>query len=572
MPQINVNGKSVHSEPHETLLEVLRREGIRVPTLCHWEGLQAVGACRMCVVELEGQANLVPACATPAVDGMRVLSHSPRVVDARKTIVELILANHPDDCLYCPRKGSCELLRLATDLGITERTYRGARIHHPKDVSSPSLVRDPAKCILCGRCVRVCSQIQHVGAIDFTSRGAAALVAPAFGDGLNISTCVHCGQCQMACPTGALTDARHIRRVTAALEDPSMTVVIQHAPSVSVTLGEYFGFAPGTDVDGLMVAALRRMGFKVVFDTSFAADLTVMEEAAELVDRLRNHGPLPMFTSCSPAWVRFVENFHPRWRGHISTCKSPQQMMGALIKNVWAKNNDLPPDRVFSVSVMPCTAKKAEARRPEMITDGRFDVDAVLTTRELAELVVMKGIDFATLQPSLPDHPFGTRSSAGKLFGATGGVMEAALRTAHHMITGKNPPPGPMTALRESDGVRELTLSIEGMELRVVAVSGLAAADRVLGEIEAGRMNPHLVEVMSCPGGCIAGGGQPHGHDPRAVEARMQALYKLDRGSFLRFAHENEEIRRLYAEVLGEPLGELSHSLLHTGVGGNHAH
>jgi len=570
MPQINVNGKSVHTEPHETLLEVLRREGIRIPTLCHWEGLPAVGACRLCVVELAGQANLVPACATPAVEGMRVLSHSARVVDARKTIVELILANHPDDCLYCPRKGSCELLALANELGITERTYRGAKIHHPKDVSSPSLVRDPEKCILCGRCVRVCSQIQHVGAIDFTSRGAATLVAPAFGDGLNISSCVHCGQCVMACPTGALTDARHLRRVTAAIEDPSMTVVIQHAPSVSVTLGEYFGFPAGTDVDGLMVAALRRLGFKVVFDTSFSADLTVMEEAAELVDRIRNQGPLPMFTSCSPAWVKFVENFHPRWREHVSTCKSPQQMMGALIKNVWAKNNDLHPDRIFSVSVMPCTAKKAEARRPEMLTEGRFDVDAVLTTRELAELITMKGIDFATLTPSLPDHPFGTRSSAGKLFGATGGVMEAALRTAVHMITGQNPPAEPISALRESDGVRELTLTVGELELRVVAVSGLAAAERVLEEIEAGRMNPHLVEVMSCPGGCIAGGGQPYGHDARAVAARMQALYKVDRGATLRFAHENEEIRRLYREVLGEPLGELSHRLLHTGNGGHH--
>ena len=570
MPQIIVNGKTVHTDPHESLLEVLRREGIRIPTLCHWEGLPAVGACRLCVVELDGQANLVPACATPATEGMRVQTHSPRVVDARKTIIELILANHPDDCLYCPRKGSCELLRLANELGITERTYRGAKIHHPKDVSSPSLVRDPEKCILCGRCVRVCSQIQHVGAIDFTSRGAATLVAPAFGDGLNISSCVHCGQCVTACPTGALTDARHIRRVTTALEDPSLTVVIQHAPSVSVTLGEHFGFAPGTDVDGLMVAALRRLGFKVVFDTSFTADLTVMEEAAELVDRIQNRGPLPMFTSCSPAWVRYVENFHPRWRPHVSTCKSPQQMMGSLIKNVWAGNNGIHPDRVFSVSVMPCTAKKAEARRPEMLTDGRFDVDAVLTTRELAELITMKGIDFSTLTPSRPDHPFGTRSSAGKLFGATGGVLEAALRTAHHMLTGKNPAAEPIQALRESEGIRELTLKVGDLELRVAAVSGLAAADRLLAEIEAGRMNPHLVEVMSCPGGCIAGGGQPYGHDADAVTARMQALYKLDRGATLRFAHENEEILRLYREVLGKPLGEASHRFLHTGDGGHH--
>ncbi len=571
MPQITVNGKSVRTEPHENLLEVLRREGVRIPTLCHWEGLPAVGACRLCVVELEGQANLVPACATPAVEGMRVHTHSARVVDARKTIIELILANHPDDCLYCPRKGSCELLQLATELGVTERTYRGARIRHARDVSSPSLVRDPEKCILCGRCVRVCSQIQGVGAIDFTGRGAATLVAPAFIDGLNVSSCVHCGQCVMACPTGALTDARHLRRVTAALDDPQLTVVIQHAPSVSVTLGEYFGFPAGTDVDGLLVAALRRLGFKVVFDTSFTADLTVMEEASELVERIRHGGPLPMFTSCSPAWVRYVETFHPRWREHVSTCKSPQQMMGALIKNVWAKRQGVPADQVFSVSVMPCTAKKAEARRPEMLTDGRFDVDAVLTVRELAELIVMKGVDFRTLEPSRPDRPFGARSSAGKLFGATGGVLEAALRTAAFLLTGKNPT-ADLTALRDSDGVRELTLEVGGLELKVVAVSGLAAAARVLGEIESGHLKPHLVEVMSCPGGCVAGGGQPYGTDAAAVAARVQALHRLDRGAPVRFAHENAEIGDLYREVLGEPLGELSHRLLHTHqAGGNHA-
>jgi iron-only hydrogenase group A len=569
MPTINVNGKSVRTEPRETLLEALRREGIRIPTLCHWEGLPAVGACRLCVVELEGQANLVPACATPVVEGMRVHTHSARVVDARKTIIELLLSNHPDDCLYCPRKGTCELLRLATELGVTERTYRGARIRHAKDVSSPSLVRDPEKCILCGRCVRVCSQVQGVGAIDFTGRGAATLVAPAFIDGLNVSTCVHCGQCVMACPTGALTDARHLRRVTAALDDPDLTVVVQHAPSVSVTLGEYFNFPPGTDVDGLLVAALRRLGFDVVFDTSFTADLTVMEEASELVERIRTHGPLPMFTSCSPAWVRYVETFHPRWRDHVSTCKSPQQMMGSLIKNVWARRQGVPADRIFSVSVMPCTAKKAEARRPEMLTDGRFDVDAVLTVRELAELIVSKGIDFRALDPAQPDHPFGTRSSSGKLFGATGGVLEAALRTACFLLTGENPT-SDLTALRDTDGVRELALQVGGTELRVVAVSGLAAAARVLEEIEAGHLAPHLVEVMSCPGGCVAGGGQPHGQDATAVAARMQALHRLDRGAPLRFAHENPEIRALYEAELGEPLGETSHHLLHTHQGGSH--
>ncbi len=563
MTQITLNGKIVQAAPRETLLEVIRREGIRIPTLCHWEGLPAVGACRLCVVEVEGQANLVPACATPVAEGMAVRTHSPRVVDARRTILELILANHPDDCLFCSRKDSCELLRLSAEMGISGRTWHGAKIRHPRDVSSPSISRDPSKCILCGRCVRVCSQIQGVGAIDFTSRGATTLVAPAFGDGLNASECVHCGQCVAACPTGALSDASHIARVLEALSNPSLVTVVQHAPSVSVTLGEYFGFEPGTDVDGLLVAALRRLGFSHVFDTSFTADLTIMEEAAELVERIRGGGPLPLFTSCSPAWVRYVETFHPRFVPNLSTCKSPQQMMGSIIKNVWARREGIAPRRVFSVAVMPCTAKKAEARRPEMLSEGIFDVDAVLTTRELAALITMQGIDFRELHPQPADHPFGTRSSSGKLFGVTGGVLEAAARTAVHALTGSNPAPGSFSQLRETAGVREMRIETAGVQLNVVAVSGLAAARRVLEEIEAGRMQAHMVEVMSCPGGCISGGGQPHGTDARAVAARAQALYRIDRGAPLRFSHENPDILRLYEEELGKPLGPKSHQLLH---------
>lgn len=563
MTQLTLNGKTVQAAPRETLLEVIRREGIHVPTLCHWEGLPAVGACRLCVVEVEGQANLVPACATPVVEGMAVRTHSPRVVDARRTILELILANHPDDCLFCSRKNSCELLKLAAEMGISGRTWHGAKIHHPKDVSSPAISRDPAKCILCGRCVRVCSQIQAVGAIDFTSRGATTLVAPAFGEGLNASSCVHCGQCVRACPTGALTDASHIPRVLAALSDPSLITVVQHAPSVSVTLGEYFGFEPGADVEGLLVSALRKLGFSHVFDTSFTADLTVMEEASELVERIRNNGPLPMFTSCSPAWVRYVETFYPRFVPHLSTCKSPQQMMGSIIKNVWARREGIVPRRVFSVAIMPCTAKKAEARRPEMLSEGVFDVDAVLTTRELADLITMQGIDFRQLHPQTADHPFGTRSSSGKLFGVTGGVLEAAARTAVHALTGVNPDVDAFVQLHENAGIREMTVQAGGMQLHVVAVSGLAAARRVLEEIESGRMQAHIVEVMSCPGGCIAGGGQPYGTDERAVAARAQALYRIDGGTTLRFSHENPDILRLYEEELGKPLSEKSHQLLH---------
>lgn len=563
MTQLTLNGKTVQAAPRETLLEVIRREGIHVPTLCHWEGLPAVGACRLCVVEVEGQTNLVPACATPVVEGMAVRTHSPRVVDARRMILELILANHPDDCLFCSRKNSCELLTLAAEMGISGRTWHGAKIHHPKDVSSPAISRDPATCILCGRCVRICSQIQAVGAIDFTSRGATTLVAPAFGEGLNASSCVHCGQYVRACPTGALTDASHISRVLAALSDPALVTVVQHAPSVSVTLGEYFGFEPGADVEGLLVAALRTLGFSHVFDTSFTADLTVMEEASELVERIRNNGPLPMFTSCSPAWVRYVETFYPRFVPHLSTCKSPQQMMGSIIKNIWARREGIAPRRVFSVAIMPCTAKKAEARRPEMISEGVFDVDAVLTTRELADLITMQGIDFRQLHPQTADHPFGTRSSSGKLFGVTGGVLEAAARTAVHALTGVNPDWDDFVQLHENAGIREMTVQAGGMQLHVVAVSGLAAARRVLEEMEAGRIQAHIVEVMSCPGGCIAGGGQPYGTDERAVAARAQALYRIDRGTTLRFSHENPDILRLYEEELGKPLSAKSHQLLH---------
>jgi iron-only hydrogenase group A len=478
MVQITVNQRELEAKSGETLLECMRRHGISVPTLCHIDGLPPSGACRMCVVEIEGMPNLAPSCAFPVHDGLRVMTHSPRVVEARKTIVELLLADHPDDCLFCPRSGNCRLQELAMELGV-QRRYTGARTESELDVSSPSITRDPAKCILCGKCVRVCEEVQHVAAIDFVGRGSLTHIGTAFDEGLNISSCINCGQCVMVCPTGALTERNDIPDVIAALDDPDLHVVVQHAPSISVTLGEEFGLAPGTEVAGLMTAALRMIGFERVFDTGFAADLTIMEEGSELVHRLQNGGKLPMLTSCSPGWIKYVETFFPEFIENLSTCKSPQQMMGAVIKSFYAEREGIDPNKIFSVSIMPCTAKKYEAARPEMAHQGIQDVDAVLTTRELARLIQMRGIDFRHITPDTADTPFGERTSAGKLFGATGGVMEAAIRSAHFLATGSEMSDVKVEAVRGFDGLKQAKVNIGGVELGVAVVSGVGECEAV---------------------------------------------------------------------------------------------
>jgi len=565
MPFIEVNSRPVEMKPGEMLLSTIRRAGVRVPTLCALPALDPTGACRICVVEVENYRGLVPSCCVPVVEGMKVKTHSSRAVKARKTVVELLLANHPEDCMYCPRDGACQLQALAIQHGVRERRFPGAsQSQRTCDVSSPSLVRDPAKCILCGKCVRVCEEIQGISAIDFNGRGSQTVVGPAFGDGLNVSSCVNCGQCVVACPTAALTEQSHIKTVLAALNDPQRYVVIQHAPAVSVTLAETFGLPAGTDVAGSMTAALRRLGFRRVFDTSFAADVTVMEEASELVARIKNGGPLPMFTSCSPGWIKFVEQFYGDMIPHLSTCKSPQQMLGALIKSHFAAREGLEPRRIFTVAAMPCTAKKFEARRPEMAEGGLPDTDAVLTTRELVEIIGMHGLDLCELEPEPADFPFGLRSSAGKLFGATGGVMEAALRTAHHLVTGRELDARALPALRGPDGIKQMRIRLGEIEIGVAVVSGLQKARRLLDEIRAGRNDLHFIEVMSCPGGCISGGGQTLVAEVEAVRTRMAALYALDEASTLRTAHGNPAVRALYDEFLGQPFGEQSHSLLHT--------
>jgi len=564
MITIEVNNQPIAAQEGETIYQALQRAGIRVPTLCHMEELPPTGACRICCVEVEGFRNLVPSCSYPVSEGMRIRTHSPRAIRARKTIIELLLSNHPDDCLYCERNGNCHLSHLAAEYGIRQRRYGGQKDGHNLDLSNPAIVRDPEKCILCGKCVRVCEEIQSVAAIDFVGRGSQTRVGCAFNQGLNVSSCINCGQCIMVCPTGALREHSHLKRVTEALQDPKKYVVVQHAPAISVTLAEEFGMNPGQDVAGTMTAALRRLGFDRVFDTAFAADLTIMEEASELVHRIRSGGPLPLMTSCSPGWIKFVEQFYPDFIPHLSSCKSPQQMLGAVVKHIYAAEQGLAAEDVFSVSIMPCTAKKFEAQRPELGLNNIPDVDAVLTTREVGRLIRQFGLDLTSLSPEAPDVPFGSRSTAGKMFGATGGVMEAALRTAHYFLTGREMENLKVKAVRGLNGIKEARLTIDGVEIGVAVANGLANARQLLEQIRRGRRDLHFIEVMTCPGGCINGGGQPHTADSAALAARLQALYHIDQSEPLRTSHRNEAVRELYDRHLEYPLSEKSHHLLHT--------
>jgi NADH-quinone oxidoreductase subunit G/NADP-reducing hydrogenase subunit HndD len=563
MIEMQVDGRTIEARDGETILSALKREGMYVPTLCHMEGLLPNGACRMCVVEQERDGALLPSCSYPVAPGLKVLTRSPKVLNARKTIVELLLSNHPDDCLYCVRSSNCELQRLAETMGIRQRSLRGRKNHRDRDVAG-AVVRDLDKCILCGRCVRVCDEIQGVSCIDFLGRGCEAHIGTTFNQRLNLSTCVNCGQCIVVCPTGALTERSCVDEVIAALADPDKFVVVQHAPAVSVSLAEELGGNAGQNVDGKMVAALRRIGFKKVFDTSFSADLTIMEEASELAHRIANGGVLPMFTSCSPGWIKFVEQFYPDMLSNLSTCKSPQQMMGAIIKSYFAEREKIDPSKIVSVSVMPCTAKKFECDRPEMTSNHVPDVDYVLTTRELGRLFKTFGIDLMSFEPQAADYPFGERSTAGKIFGASGGVMEAALRTAHFLLTGEEIAKLDILPARGMAGVKEMRVRIGTLEVGAAVVSGLLNARRMLDEISAGREDLHFIEVMTCPGGCVNGGGQPFGHDPDAAKVRMQTLYKIEENAVLRVSHKNMFVQRLYEDFLGKPLGEKSHHLLHT--------
>jgi iron-only hydrogenase group A len=562
---IEVNSKKIQASKGDTILQALTKEGIHVPTLCHLKNLAPSGACRICLVEVENfGGRLIPSCSFPIGDGMVIKTHSPKVIEARKMIVEMLLSNHPDDCLYCVRNNTCELQGLARELDVRERRIRGKKNKLNKDESSASIERDPDKCILCGRCVRVCEEVMGVSAIDFIARGSKTVVGTAFNTGLNTSSCVNCGQCIMVCPTGALSERSSIDNVLNLLNDKEKIVVVQYAPAISVSLAEEFNMEPGKDINGIMNAALRKIGFKRVFDTTFTADLTIMEESAELIDRIVNKGKMPMITSCCPGWIKYAEEFIPEFLPNLSTCKSPQQMMGAVIKNYYAEVEKIDREKLVVVSVMPCTAKKFECAREEMINKGVADVDAVITTRELGNLIRMFGIDMKTLDPELADSPLGSRSTAGKLFGASGGVMEAALRTAFFKLTGNEMTQYKVNEVRGLDGIKEAKIKIGDLEIGVAVANGLGNAAKLFEQIKNGRNDLHFIEVMACPGGCIGGGGQHIGADEKALMARMKSLYDIDQNETLKVSHKNPDVIEIYEKFFGKPLGHKSHELLHT--------
>jgi NADH-quinone oxidoreductase subunit G/NADP-reducing hydrogenase subunit HndD len=561
---IIVNNKKCGANQGETILDVLNRNGIKVPTLCHLKEHTPTGACRMCVVEDVKSGRLITSCSFPATPDMEIVTHSQRVVESRKTIIELLLSNHPDDCLYCVRNKNCELQDLSEEHSVRERKIRGKKNSEHLDLSSASIVRDPEKCILCGRCVTVCEEVMGVSCIDFINRGNKSIIGTSFNQGLNTSSCINCGQCIMVCPTGALTEKNHFAEIQEALNDPKKRVVIQYAPSISVSMAEELGMEPGVDINGILNAALRKVGFDNIFDSSFSADLTIIEESAELIQRVSEGGKLPMITSCCPGWVKYAEEFYPDLIPNLSSCKSPQQMLGAIIKSYFAEMEDLKPEDIYSVSIMPCTAKKFEAQREEMTQAGISDVDAVLTTRELTKFLKLYGIDMFNIQPELTDSPLGFRSTAGKLFGASGGVMEAAIRTAHFKLTGKELVNFQIPQIRGFERRKEAKIQIGDLELGVAVVNGMANAKILLDEIREGRDDIHFIEIMACPGGCIGGGGQHIGTSDEELAARMKALYKIDENETLKVSHKNPEIIELYKNYLGKPLGHKSHELLHT--------
>jgi NADH-quinone oxidoreductase subunit G/NADP-reducing hydrogenase subunit HndD len=561
---LTIDNEKVTVREGGSIFRAAQKLGIRIPSLCYDPRLSVSGACRICVVEVEGQKNLVPSCAYPVAEGMVVRTNTYRVRKARKTIVELLLANHPNECLICVRNNNCGLQDLAIEYGIREWRWTGKRRHYEKDVSTTSLERDPDKCILCGKCVKVCQEIQTVHALDFTRRGFSTLVEPPFHNPMADTVCVLCGQCILACPTAAIRDRSHMKEVRSNLDNPDRYCVVQVAPAIRASIGEEFGLAPGTLVTGKLVTALRRIGFKQIFDTDFGADLAVMEEGHELIDRLKNDGPLPMFTSCSPGWIKFMEHFYPQIIPNMSTCKSPQQMTGSLVKSYFAESQGIDPENIYMVSVMPCSAKKFECERPEMEADGLRDVDAVLTTRELARLLKIYGIQLDSLPEGDFDKPLGISSGAGAMFGVTGGMMEAALRTVSEVLTDEPLQKLEFNQLRGFSGIKEGSCIIGDKELKLVAAHGLGNARIVIDKILNNEAEYHFVEIMACPGGCIGGGGQPIPSTPEILKRRIEAIYSQDRKMHIRKSHENPAILELYATYLGEPLGEKSHKLLHT--------
>ena len=565
------------SVPEGTMiLEAARKVGINIPTLCHinLEGTcikSSPASCRICVVEVEGRKNLAPACATRCTEGMVVKTSTLRVMNARKVIAELILSDHPNDCLTCPKSGNCELQALALRFNVREMPYAGGELSLRKKEVTASIVRNMDKCIFCRRCESVCNEVQTVGALGAVRRGFNTTIAPAFDKKLSESECTYCGQCVAVCPVGALTERDHTNRLLEDLEDPDKVVLVQTAPAVRVALGEAFGMEPGTIVTGKMVTALRELGFNYVFDTDFAADLTIMEEGAEVLDRLSRFlegdktVALPILTSCCPAWVNFFEHYFPDMLNIPSTARSPQQMFGSIAKSYWAEKMGIPREKLVVVSIMPCLAKKYECDREEFKVDGNPDVDYSISTRELATLIKRANIDFEGLPDSEFDMPLGASTGAGVIFGASGGVMEAALRSAYEIYTGKTLEKVDFETVRGMDGFRKATVDLNGFELKVGIAHGLGNARKLLEEIRRHECEYHVIEIMACPGGCIGGGGQPLHHGRAEVlKARAEAIYREDEGKPIRKSHENPYIQQLYEECLGKPLSERAHHLLHT--------
>ncbi|NLB34719.1 MAG: 4Fe-4S binding protein [Elusimicrobia bacterium] len=577
--RMKINGKKFLMYEGISILDACEEVGIKIPSLCYLEGVSKRASCGICMVEIAGANTLMRACVTPIREGIEIFTNTERVRKARQTNIKLLLANHPRNCLECDKNLRCELQKMADDLGVKDIEYPNIKNQEqPLDLSSNSIVRDPEKCILCARCVEVCSRVQGVAAIDIAERGIDAHVATFFNKGLSESECVNCGQCLLVCPTGALMVKSEVDKVWEALDDPDSYVVVQTAPAVRAAIGEEFGIEPGEPLTGKLTAAIRRLNFDKVFDTQFTADLTIVEEGNELLARIQEGGQLPLITSCSPGWISFAETFFPEVIPYLSSCKSPQQMFGALAKTYYAEKESISPEKIKVVSVMPCTAKKHEARRPEMNSAAEYwkkrgrknselpsrDVDYVLTTSELADMFREAGIDFNKLAGEKFDLPLGISTGAGTIFGATGGVMEAALRTVYAVLTGESLKDLNLMSVRGMEGIREAEIEIDGRKIKAAVAHGLKNGRQLMEEVSAGNSPYHFIEIMACPGGCIGGGGQPAPADEKILKKRAEALYKEDESKEIRESHKNPAIIELYKEYLEKPLGEISHELLHT--------